>query len=497
MMTSQLPRFAAAFSFAFIILLVGYFSNNTSSLFTNSEPVYTAPEYATDQRRAEDRPIRSLRDLNEAFISLAESTSPTVVTITTERTVRRRAQMSPFDMFDDFFGRPRQQRPEQEFQQRGQGSGVIVSEDGIILTNHHVIANADTIMVRMVDNTLLGAEIIGSDPNTDIAVIRINGRNMPYLPLGDSDDLRVGELVLAIGSPLSENLAQTVTQGIVSAKGRSNFNLVDFEDFIQTDAAINPGNSGGPLINMDGELVGINTAIASRSGGFQGIGFAVPVNMAKSVMTSIIETGRVVRGYLGISGQELDESLARGFGLDRAGGAVLNAVEEGSPAAEAGLKVEDIILEYDGRRLTDWTQFRIYVASRAPGTVIRLLIFRDNEQKTINVTLGELPSDDITETEAENLFDRFGFSLDAFNNTYAERYNLRSGLEGVIVTSVNETSNAYRQGLREGDLVTAVNRRRVRNMQEFNTLAQGIQPGSTMLLQVVRRNQQFFVAIDI
>lgn len=489
------PKFAAAFTFALLVLFVSYFSNRDTS--TAPEPYVFAEEaWAPQQQSAADRPIRSLRDLNNAFVSLAENAAPAVVTINTERTVRQR-QVNPFDMFDEFFGRPRQQPRERSFQQRGQGSGVIVSADGIIMTNHHVIANADTIIVRLSNNDNLGATVIGTDPSTDIAILRVNARSLPFMPMGDSDALRVGEWVMAIGSPLSQNLAQTVTQGIVSATGRSNVNLVDFEDFIQTDAAINPGNSGGPLMNMDGELIGINTAIASRSGGFQGIGFAVPINMARSVMDSILETGRVVRGFIGITGQELDDSLARAFGLERTKGAVITSIADDSPAAAAGLQVEDVIVEYDGRTLTNWRTFQSYVASRAPGTRIRLVVNREGETLNKTVTLAERPDEDLTEEETESMFERFGFSVDSFSQSQAERHNLRADLQGVIVTAVNEGSVAHRRGLREGDLITAVNRRRVTNPQEFNTLVQNVQSGSTLLMNVVRQNQQFFISIDV
>ncbi|MCC5934446.1 MAG: DegQ family serine endoprotease [Balneolales bacterium] len=489
------PKFAAAFTFALLVLFVSYFSNRPAEPANNTY-VYSEEASAQVQQHATDRPIRSLRDLNDAFVSLAENAAPAVVTVNTERTVRQR-QMSPFDMFDEFFGRPRQQPRERSFQQRGQGSGVIVSADGIIMTNHHVIANADTIIVRLSNNDNIGATIIGTDPSTDIAILRVDARNLPFMPMGDSDALRVGEWVMAIGSPLSQNLAQTVTQGIVSAKGRSNVNLVDFEDFIQTDAAINPGNSGGPLMNMDGELIGINTAIASRSGGFQGIGFAVPINMARAVMDSILETGRVVRGFIGITGQELDDSLARAFGLDRTKGAVITDVSEGSPAEQAGLRVEDIIVEYDGRTLTNWRTFQSYVASRAPGAQIRLVVNREGETINMTVTLGERPDEDLTEEEVESMFERFGFSIDTFSESQAERHNLRADLSGVIVTAVQEGSVAHRRGLREGDLITAVNRRRVTNPQEFSNLVQNVQPGSTLLMNVVRQNQQFFISIDV
>lgn len=492
------PKFAAAFTFAFLMLVIGYVS--TSSLnpgfLQSTDSGYIAPQVENEQRAAEDRPIRSLRDLNDAFVGLAENASPTVVTISTQRTVRRQ-QRSPFDMFDEFFGGPQRQAPQREFQQRGQGSGVIVASDGIILTNHHVIANADTIQVRTADNQQLGATIIGSDPSTDIAVLQVEAEGMPYMRFGDSDRLRVGEWVMAIGSPLSENLAQTVTQGIVSAKGRADINLVEFEDFIQTDAAINPGNSGGPLINMNGELVGINTAIASRSGGSQGIGFAVPANMAQRVMESIIENGAVVRGYVGITGQDVDPTLARALELDRAQGAIISQVLQDSPAADAGLREQDVILEYDGRTLDSFAQFRSYVASRAPGTEVDLLVNREGDELNISLQLGERPGNELTEAEVENLMDRYGFMAEQLDEDLAEQFRLRSNLEGVVVTDMERSSQAYQQGLRPGDLIIAVNRRRIANMNQFNEMMMQAEEEGVALFQVVRQNQRLFVAMDL
>ncbi len=500
-MISQTPKFAAAFTFALLVLVMGYLSTNTgftSVLPGSGSTTYVAEEVEYDRKKAEDRPIRNLRDLNNAFVSLAESTTPAVVTINTERTVRRQQQMSPFDMFEEFFGRPRGQQPrEREFQQRGQGSGVIVSADGIILTNHHVIANADTVTIRTSTNRVLGAKVLGSDPDTDVAVLQVDASNLPYLELGDSDNLRVGEWVMAVGSPLSENLAQTVTQGIVSAKGRSNIELVEIEDFIQTDAAINPGNSGGPLVNMDGELIGINTAIASRSGGFQGIGFAIPINMASIVMDSILDTGRVSRSFLGISGQQVNDALARALGLERATGAIISQIIEDSPAEKAGLKEQDVILEYNGRPLESFRSFQSFIASRPPGYELRLKVLRDDEQLELTAVLAERESEELVPEETEDMLDRFGFSVEPFTDELANEHGLRANLQGVIVKEVRENSQAQRQGIRPGDLISAVNRQRVRSMQEFTTVMQQAQPGSTVLLQVVRRNQQFFVAVDI
>jgi serine protease Do len=301
-----------------------------------------------------DRPITSLRDLNEAFVELAEAVNPAVATVFTERVLRVRPSPGMFfdhpfeDFFGEFFQRPREPRSREcEYRQQGLGSGVVATDDGFIITNNHVIEGADTINVRLIDGRPMPAEVVGADAKTDIAVIKVDADDLVSIEIGDSDRLRVGEMVLAVGSPLSPNLAHSVTSGIVSAKGRSNVGLADYEDFIQTDAAINPGNSGGALINLDGELVGINTAIASRSGGYQGIGFAVPSNMARRVMESLIEHGTVVRGWLGIYIQDIDEALAAAMDLEGERGALVSDLSEDGPAEKAGVQQGDIIVTLD------------------------------------------------------------------------------------------------------------------------------------------------------
>jgi len=489
-MQQFMPKFAAALVVAFIIYLI-----NILPASSVSSSAYISPVGAVDITPSADRPIRTLRDFNNALVDIAESTSPAVVTVFSSRTVTVR-QSSPFDLFDEFFGRPRQPQTRQR-EQRGQGSGVLVSADGYILTNHHVIANADTVRVRLMDNTELGATVVGSDPRTDVAVLKVNGQNMPFLRLGDSDRLRVGEWVLAIGSPLSESLAHTVTQGIVSAKGRSNINLVELEDFIQTDAAINPGNSGGPLINLDGEIIGINTAIASRSGGFQGIGFAIPINMARGVMESLIETGRVVRGFLGISMQTIDQTMAQALGLERARGVIISDVLPDSPAEKAGLKEEDILLEVDGQAITSDFQLRNHIASRTPGTRINLRLQRNGQTKNITVTLGELPSDDVTPETTASFMERFGFTVENLNAERARQFSLRENLEGAVVTEIDNSSNAYTRGLRTGDLIISVNRTRVSSVSDFSSIMGNVNSGDVVLMQVVRQNQRFFISFNV
>jgi Trypsin-like serine proteases, typically periplasmic, contain C-terminal PDZ domain len=299
-------------------------------------------------------------------VDIADQTTPTVVTVRTAQTVRVR-QMDPFSMF---FGEPGSGQVRERVR-RGLGSGVIVSDDGIILTNHHVIEDATEIIVDTYDGNEYTAEVVGTDPMMDIAVLRVDAEVLPSISLGNSDDVRVGELVLAVGSPLDESLAHSVSMGIISAKGRSigiYENVAGYENFLQTDAAINPGNSGGALVNMDGELIGINSAIASRSGGNQGIGFAIPMNMARQAMESILKEGRVVRGYLGITwGGDVDQTMARALRLDRPNGIIIGSVQEGGPADKAGLQSEDVIISIDGESIRGWAQLRTKIASTPPG----------------------------------------------------------------------------------------------------------------------------------
>ena len=452
------------------------------------------PTSHTDTSKAADRPIRSMRDFSNAMVDIAEDANPTVVTVFTERTLRVRS----FDPFADFFGFRQGQQRQQEYRQAGQGSGVIVSDDGYIITNNHVIAEADTVKIRMMNNRVYPAKVVGADPNTDIAVLKIEGSDFPAIRLGNSDDLRVGEWILAIGSPLDENLAHTVTMGIVSAKGRSGVGLLDYEDFIQTDAAINPGNSGGALINLDGELVGINTAIASRSGGFQGIGFAIPINLARNIMRSIIQTGKVTRSYVGVTIQNIDANIARAFDLKTPEGVLVSSVTENSPAEKAGLKEGDVILEADGRKMANMAQFRGYIASKAPGDQIRLEILRESNSLVMNVRVEEMPTDElVARSGSRGLFERTGFAVVDLSAEKLQELGLRNAIRGVIVEEISEESTAFRNNLRKDDVITAVNRRAVRNVQEFNQLVGAVEPGQVVLLQVVRGRTSSFVAFEI
>jgi serine protease Do len=452
---------------------------------------------------SKDRPITSLRDLNQALIDIVAQVKPTVVTVSTEKIFTART-FSPFsspfsgDPFFDFFFGPRYHQPrEREYRQRGLGSGVIVSSDGNILTNNHVVKDADSIYVRTYDGRRFTAKVVGVDPKTDIAVLKIDADDLDYIEIGNSDELQVGEMVLAIGSPMSENLAYTVTQGIVSAKGRSNVGLADYEDFIQTDAAINPGNSGGPLINLDGQLVGINTAIVSRSGGFQGIGFAVPVNMAIRVMNSLLKEGKVVRGWLGVTIQDVNDRIANAFGLSETQGALVGDVMPDSPAEEAGIEPGDIIIAMNNRTIKNSAQLRSAVASTAPGTEVEFTILRGDDTLHITVELGELPSEFAEAPTGGDIEQRLGFTVQTLDKDLAEQYDIDIRLRGVVVTSIDQYSEAYQAGLREGDLIRSVNRQRVKSVADFNRAVRKLKKGDTVLLRVHRQGQSFFIAFEL
>ena len=449
-----------------------------------------------------DRPIRTLKDFNEAFVQIAESATPSVVTIFTEKTINRRF-ISPFDFFgspfDDFFDIPRgrgQGNGRKEIL-RGLGSGVIVSRDGYILTNNHVVDRADTIYIRTHDNRRVEAKVIGTDPKTDIAVIKAEAKNLKPIAIGDSDALRVGEWVIAIGSPLGENLARTVTQGIVSAKGRANVGLADYEDFIQTDAAINPGNSGGPLVNINGELVGINTAIASRTGGFQGIGFAVPSNMARQIMQSLIKTGKVTRGWLGVTIQNVDENIAKGLKLENAEGVLVGTVVENSPAKVGGLKTGDVILEINGKKIRDTVELRNTIAGTLPGTTVRLTVWRDGTIKKLSVKLDEIPDHPVASEQQQEMDELLGFSAAPLSADLAARYRLKADAGKVVITDVDPSGNAYRAGLRNGDVIKAVNRKSITSYRQSLSIVGKMKQGELLFLLIEREGSNVYFAFNL
>ena len=490
-------KISVAVLFALFSFLIGL--NIASENSEQNAGVASLPAYNTESNPSENIPITSLRDLNNAFVDIAERTNPTVVTITTVQTVRMR-QQNPFSFF---FDDPRF-RQEREFQREGLGSGVIVSADGYIITNNHVIDGAEEIRVILYGGDELEAEIVGTDPASDIAVLRVDSEDLSAISLGNSDETRIGEMVLAIGSPLNQQFAHSVSKGIISASGRSALGLSQYESYIQTDAAINPGNSGGALVNMDGELIGINTAIASRSGGNQGIGFAIPVNMVRNVMEALITDGRVTRGYLGINhGGDVDETMSRALGLERTRGFVIGEVVPDGPADKAGLQAGDVVLTLNGNSVTSWTDFRMEIGNSSPGTKINLGIFRDGERMSIEVELGEFDSEGIAESmttdEMEDLKETLGFEVDALTDAIRGQLNLNSSVQGAVVSAISQTSRAYRQGLRRGDVISQVAGQPVTSPDEFYGTVRGlIQEGTdAALLRVNRQGRSVFIAIEL
>lgn len=434
---------------------------------------------------------------NETFIRVAKDAMASVVNISSTRTVQQPGQGSPFPFFDDpffrrFFGeefehRFRQQPPERR--EQGLGSGVIVSSDGYIVTNNHVVEQADELTVLLGDKRKFEAKLIGTDPKTDLAVIKIEADGLPTLSWGDSSALQVGELVLAVGNPFGLN--QTVTMGIISAVGRANMGIVDYEDFIQTDAAINPGNSGGALVNLKGELIGINTAIFSRSGGYMGIGFAIPSRMIKNVMDSLIGQGKVIRGWLGVSIQELNQDLAEQFGVSETSGALVADVIEDSPAEAAGLKRADIIQTYDGSSVKDPTHLRSLVAETPPGTSVTVSVLRNEKTRDLRVKIREIPRDMASRSAGSA---QGNHALTGVTVEPVPSGQVRDDA-GVLVTQVEPESPAQRAGVRKGDVLVELNRKPIRDVEDFERLTRSLSPKTPVLVLLKRGRGTIFLSI--
>jgi serine protease Do len=447
---------------------------------------------------AEQAPPQAERALTLADI--VERTLPSVVNISSTRTVTGRDEpLSPFfndPFFRDFFGfGPGPNQMPREQRERSLGSGVIVSSDGLILTNNHVIERTDRIRVTLSNREDYDASIVGVDPKSDLALIRLKGRvpRLKPLPFGDSSKLRLGDMVIAVGNPFG--VGQTVTMGIVSAKGRANMGIVDYEDFIQTDAAINPGNSGGALINMRGELVGINTAILSRTGGYQGIGFAIPSNMARPIMASLLKSGKVVRGWLGVAIQELTPDLAQAMGLKESRGVLIADVTPGSPAARAGLRRGDVVLRIDGQEVQSTGQLRNVVAEHSPGTTLKLDLQRKGKTSTVEVKLGEQPAAVARPGQVERQGLLGGLGLGELGPEQRSRYRIPAEIrKGVVVETVFPGSPAASQGLRPGDVILEVNGTPVDSVARFNQIYR--QTRGRLLLLIYRDGSTLFLLLS-
>jgi len=462
---------------------------------------------STGRLTADTNSIDTLRQMGKAFASIAEKASPAVVGLKAEKTVTQQYSLreSPFgdqfDPFEDnpfeyFFRRspqqraPQQRAPQREYRipQTAQGSGFLISADGYILTNNHMVGEAERVEIELADGRKFTAQIKGADPESDVAVIKIDAKDLPYLELADSDALEVGEWVLAIGNPFG--LSHTVTAGIVSAKGRSDVGLATYEDFIQTDAAINFGNSGGPLLNLNGKVVGISTAIYGSFGNI-GIGFAIPINMAKAVYPQLIESGTVERGFLGLVPQDLTLSMAEHFGLKNTKGVIISEITEGSAADTAGLKHNDVILEFDGKPVESEDEFRRRVAMLKPDTKVKIVVWRDGERKTLTAKLEKRPPLNELIGARPGRLEELGFAVQNLTDEFADRYGYQ-GQSGVIVTEVEPGSRAAQEGIRAGMLIIEVNLKPVRNTREFNeVIEEARKKGSILLLVNDGRHRRF------
>lgn len=439
------------------------------------------------------------KQLSKEFAAVAKSATPAVVSILTQFSANPKGRQDwggdaqeqfPDEFWQRFFGVPTPR--EQRGPRMGQGSGFVISPDGYILTNNHVVKDAEKITVLFSDGRELPGTIIGTDPNTDIALVKVEGQNFDHLNLGDSDHIEVGELVMAIGSPL--RFQSTITVGVISAKGRAGLGVVPIENFIQTDAAINMGNSGGCLISLaDGEVIGMNTAIASNTGGYMGIGFAIPSNMIKHVMNELRTTGRVIRGYIGVNLQSIDSNLAAAFNLDKNSGALVAEIMKDSPADKAGLKSGDIILKVDNKNVENPSMLRSTIAMVKPGEKVTLSILRNNEKIESTVTVATHPESELAAGEFQN---KLGMLLQDLTPDVAQQLGYEKDV-GVLIKYVDPNSTAQEAGLRRGQLILSVNQKPVSSTEEFYQVLQENPKQKRILLQVKFGQMIRYVSVEL
>ena len=462
-----------------------------------SEPKPTPVTLALDER-----PVSRDAAGRVSFAPVIKKVGPGVVrvfvTVKAQKTGFSEGSEMP-DMLRRFFGdQPQGRMPRRgpgAPRHEGVGSGVIATKDGYILTNNHVVEGADEVKVALQDGREFTAKVIGRDPKSDVAVIKIDAKDLPAVPMADSDKVEVGDVVLALGNPFG--IGQTVTTGIVSAKGRGNMGL-DYEDFIQTDAAINPGNSGGALVDADGRLVGINTAILSHSGGNQGIGFAIPVNLARDVMGSLIKDGHVTRGYMGVMIQDLTPALAKEFKLKDNTGALIGDVTPKGPAEKAGLKSGDLLVEFNGKKVTDSRHLKLEVARTQPGQTVPVKILREGTAKTIEVTVKTLPgTEEVAKAEKDgnDTGTLNGVGVADLDKNVRQQFEVPETIKGAVVTEVKPDSAAAEAGLKPGDIILEINRKPVKNAEEAVRLTEN-PSDKTTLLRVWREGGSRFVVVD-
>jgi serine protease Do len=478
-----------------VTLLIGVLTGSVITAYTswlplNQKDESKVPVYVA----ASSTPLPGNISLTDGLAPVASAVRQSVVSISSTKLVR--TQSLPPSFFDDpffrrFFGREFGQVPrEREMRQTALGSGVIVSPDGYILTNNHVVAGASELKITFADKREINAKIIGTDAPTDIALIKVEAKDLPAMPLSDSQKVQVGDFVLAVGNPFG--LGHTVTFGIVSATGRGNLRITDYGDFIQTDAAINPGNSGGALVNMRGQLIGINTAIFTEGGferGNQGVGFAIPINMAREVMDQILRKGRVIRGYLGIGIQNVTPDIAEKFGLKEARGALVGNVEPGKPADKAGIERGDIIVEFNGHKVKDADDLRNVVALTAPGTEVTVKVFRDGKERTVETTLIERPEAEQAQSREElgRQNPLSGIEVEELTPSILRQLNLAHDTQGVVITDVDSGSSAAEAGLEPGDVIQEIDRQPIRNVSDFRHVAARTEGKDVLLLIIDRR----------
>ncbi|MCJ7812658.1 Do family serine endopeptidase [bacterium] len=453
--------------------------------------------------------LLQLQDTAPSFAAVSKEIIPTVVSISTSRIVNSSPQTDNYfgPLLRDWFGRefPLQEPEQQRLQ--GLGSGVIVSSDGYILTNNHVIENADDIKVTLYDNRSFTAELVGTDPLTEIAVIKIDGENLPVALLGNSDALEIGDWVLAVGNPFE--LSSTVTAGIVSAKGRRLDIIEDtesegsgyaIENFIQTDAVINPGNSGGALVNLRGEVIGINTAIQTTTGYYQGYGFAVPINLAKKIMTDLVNQGYVTRAYLGIGMQPVTEVIAERYNLDRPKGVLIDSIIKDSPAEKAGLKELDIFLKLDGREVNQSNEIQNAIALKNPGDTVTITVWRDGKEKQVEVKLGGRDTGKevaVAPKNTDETLPKLGLEVQNLTNQIRSQISEYKNSEGVIVTNVEPYSTASDAGIVIDDLITKIEDQPIQSVSDFEKAIRGFEKGDVVIFYIQRGNANSHAFVKI